>query len=189
MPSWPSRLLLGTSAPSNTFSGPGSPGPESPRKHGQHKTTSRGEAPTSAPKNASSGPNRDRPVIHGRSLSHPFTSCLNEDRPANRRVKGRDEFDGLENMGEDPSILPGIPREHILAGQTGSLQHGEKELATGKCATCGLLVRWPKNVDVFRCSVCLMVNDLKSASHREKIMGPELARKGKLCRQSSRYIV
>lgn len=197
MPSWPSRLLLGTSAPSSTHPAPCSPGHESPpRRHGQHKTTSRLEAPMSAPTNDSSSSSPNRPVIHGRSLSHPFTTRLNDDRGTNRRVKGRDEFDGIKNIGDNTSgFSSGFSRDHMFAGQNGSLQHGETELVTGKCATCGSLVRWPKNVDVFRCSVCLMVNDLSpaskaklaanaaadsTASYRKKDMGAGLACKGGL---------
>lgn len=43
-------------------------------------------------------------------------------------------------------------------------QQGNNGLMTGKCATCGSLVRWPRHLHVFRCTVCLMVNHLKLAS-------------------------
>lgn len=43
-------------------------------------------------------------------------------------------------------------------------QQGNTGLMTGKCATCGSLVRWPRHLHVFRCTVCLMVNHLKSTS-------------------------
>ena len=166
MPSWPSRLLHGTSAPSNTNRAPQSRGLESPpRKQGQHKTISCRDAPISASMNASSSPSRNRPITHGRSLSHPFTSRLDEDRRTNKRVKSRDEIEGLDAAGDENSdISTGFSRDHTFAGQAASLQHSDKELRSGKCATCGLLMRWPKNVDVFRCTICLMVNDLSSAS-------------------------
>lgn len=48
-----------------------------------------------------------------------------------------------------------------MAANGTSLQNGEKDLVTGKCITCNSLVRWPRHLDVFRCTVCLMVNDLK----------------------------
>lgn len=202
MPSWSSRLLLGTSAPSNTSSAQRSPGLESPlRKHSQPKTRSRPEAPISDSAELSSSSIRNRPIVHGRSLSHPFTSSLHEDRRTNKRVQGRDEFDGLDTTGDENSgIPPGLSRDHMLPGQTGSLQHAGKELVTGKCATCGSLVRWPKDINVFRCIICLMVNDLSPASKakpaanaltkpnilsQEKVLGPATARKGTLCRHSS----
>ena len=202
MPSWSSRLLLGTSAPSNTSSAQRSPGLESPlRKHSQPKQTSRPKAPISASAELSSSPIHSRPIIHGRSLSHPFTSSLHDDRRINNTVQGRDEFDGLDTTGDgNSSIPPGVSRDHVFPGQTGSLQHAGKELVTGKCATCGSLVRWPKDVDVFRCTICLMVNDLSPASNvkiaadalanptalsREQVVGPATAPKGTLCRHSS----
>jgi E3 ubiquitin-protein ligase HECTD2 len=37
----------------------------------------------------------------------------------------------------------------------------EKDLVTGKCMTCDSMVRWPKNLHVFRCTVCMTINDLK----------------------------
>jgi E3 ubiquitin-protein ligase HECTD2 len=35
-----------------------------------------------------------------------------------------------------------------------------KEMVTGKCMTCDSLVRWPRELSVFRCTVCLTINDL-----------------------------
>lgn len=48
--------------------------------------------------------------------------------------------------------------------QTTPTQQGNSELMTGNCATYGSLVRWPLYLNVFRCTVCLMVNHLKSTS-------------------------
>ena len=38
------------------------------------------------------------------------------------------------------------------------------ELRIGKCATCNSTVRWPRHLGVYRCTACLMINDLKSES-------------------------
>ena len=51
-------------------------------------------------------------------------------------------------------------KDQVTANLT-SAQNEEKEFVTGKCATCDSLVRWPRHLDVFRCTMCLMVNDLK----------------------------
>lgn len=48
--------------------------------------------------------------------------------------------------------------------QTMPSQQENTGLITGKCATCGSSVRWPRHLHVFRCTVCLMVNHLKLAS-------------------------
>ena len=52
----------------------------------------------------------------------------------------------------------------MASANGGPSQYGEKDLVTGKCLTCDSLVRWPRQLDVFRCTVCLMVNDLKPAT-------------------------
>ncbi|KAL8694400.1 MAG: hypothetical protein Q9218_000966 [Villophora microphyllina] len=38
-----------------------------------------------------------------------------------------------------------------------------KEMETGHCATCGSTVKWPKHLSVFRCTICLMVNDIRQS--------------------------
>ena len=48
--------------------------------------------------------------------------------------------------------------------QTKPTQQGNSELMTGNYATYGSLVRWPLYLNAFRCTVCLMVNHLKSTS-------------------------
>ena len=45
-----------------------------------------------------------------------------------------------------------------------STQQENTELVTGKCETCGSLLRWPRHLNLFRCTVCLMVNHVKSKS-------------------------
>ena len=189
MPSWPSRLLLGASAPSHD-----SPAPPSlecpPHKHGQQKMTSRREAPISASTPTSSSSSRNRPVIHSRSLSHPFTSSLSEDRRAHHRLKGRNGCDGVETTTDGSwGISSTLPKAQISTSQSGPLQHAEKELVTGKCATCGSLVRWPKDADVFRCTICLMVSDLSPASKATLAAdAPEITAdlsRGKLTRPAS----
>lgn len=46
--------------------------------------------------------------------------------------------------------------------RTKPTQQENTELVTGKCATCGSLLRWPRHLNLFRCTVCLMVNQVKS---------------------------
>ena len=65
-------------------------------------------------------------------------------------------------------------------------QNDEKDFVTGKCATCDSLVRWPRHLDVYRCTVCLMVNDLKQGARltmegreaERPSTKPDLPRKG-----------
>ncbi len=36
-----------------------------------------------------------------------------------------------------------------------------KDFVTGTCMTCGSLVRWPRELLLFRCTICLTINDLE----------------------------
>lgn len=40
-------------------------------------------------------------------------------------------------------------------------QPTDTDLTTGHCMTCDSMVRWPKDLKAFRCTICLMINDLK----------------------------
>jgi len=40
-------------------------------------------------------------------------------------------------------------------------QSTDTDLTTGHCMTCDSMVRWPKDLKAFRCTICLMINDLK----------------------------
>lgn len=35
------------------------------------------------------------------------------------------------------------------------------DMVTGKCLTCNSACRWPRNVQMYRCTICLTVNDLE----------------------------
>lgn len=54
---------------------------------------------------------------------------------------------------------------------------GAEDFATGRCLTCSTMMRWPKNLSTFRCTECLMVNDLEVPGDNGK---PAVPRKGML---------
>lgn len=71
----------------------------------------------------------------------------------------------MENVIDAKTLLVGSPGT-LVTDQVGfsrldSAHTEEVEMTSGKCATCDCQVRWPRHLDVFRCTVCLMVNDLK----------------------------
>ena len=160
MPSWSSRLHLGSPSASKSGPVPRSQGPRSPT---DGRTPNGGiiQEPPLIGVPVLTGPGL--PIRHGpprahhsRSLSHPFTSRAEDfdvDDDFNIRHDGlfvSEEPSSYNKQNEQASSMPGV------------LAHpGEKDLIAGKCATCGSLVRWPRHLDVFRCTVCLMVNDLK----------------------------
>lgn len=36
----------------------------------------------------------------------------------------------------------------------------DKDFTSGNCMTCGALSRWPKGLRVFKCTLCVTINDL-----------------------------
>jgi E3 ubiquitin-protein ligase HECTD2 len=107
--------------------------------------------PNEAQRNTGGNPARPtRTVSHGRSISHPFPSLFSS------KKKRQDESGGLESTDDDSGSSP-IRSQH--SGRQS--KSPDKDLTTGKCMTCDSMVRWPKNLQVFRCTVCLTINDLK----------------------------
>ena len=163
MPSWPTRLFLGSSTTNN------------PPSHGQQVNESvcrdrrlRGAAQPATPRRspplpASNNPHGSwvprRASQHGRSISHPFPSIFGSGKKRNT-----EEEEG-ENVVDAKTLLAGPPGSYTadLMGSTrpGPAHTEEFELISGKCATCDSQVRWPRHLDVFRCTVCLMINDQK----------------------------
>ena len=69
--------------------------------------------------------------------------------------------DTLNKLNKTSLIPIGLASKDQVATNGTCLQKGEKHFVTGKCSTCDSRVRWPRHLDMFRCTVCLMVNDLK----------------------------
>ncbi|RCI17370.1 hypothetical protein L249_2402 [Ophiocordyceps polyrhachis-furcata BCC 54312] len=102
---------------------------------------------------------------HSRSMSNPFPSLFNS-------KKKRQDSTPLpspsclelecEGGGGGPAMPAQSPRKHKRAGPFGS-----KDFATGNCMTCASLVKWPKELNVFKCTICATVNDLVPAQKKE----------------------
>ncbi len=105
---------------------------------------------------------------HSRSHSHPIVSLFNGLINSHRVDEAEGEGDILNGPFPANPLSAGKLLNASMASSApnGSAQIGEKDLITGRCATCDSLVRWPKYLDVFRCTVCLMVNELKPVSAR-----------------------
>ncbi|KAH8706683.1 hypothetical protein BGZ61DRAFT_350034 [Ilyonectria robusta] len=95
---------------------------------------------------------------HSRSMSQPFPSLF-----SGKKKKRQSSVGGLPpDLGfvDDDAVLPPPPRPttktHTRGGPAGS-----KDFATGNCMTCGSLVRWPRDLKVFKCTICMTVNDLE----------------------------
>ena len=169
MPSWPTRRLHGT--PTSNHAAPNSDPPRSesrshPVQHNHHQQyPSLHGVPVLDPDDVASTSSPGKTPRHGRSLSHPFPSIFGVGKKSDKKGEETIDFDDTDSQEEyGPPMSPsfsGSPGGAIL--NRGFTPPVEQDLATGKCATCGSLVRWPRNLVSFRCTVCLMVNDLKPA--------------------------
>jgi E3 ubiquitin-protein ligase HECTD2 len=98
---------------------------------------------------------------HSRSMSHPFPSLFSSKRKKN--VEADNEFgqdDHIDNR--DDSHKPYSSTSQ--AATSSRIPPATPDFATGNCMTCANLVRWPKELQVFRCTKCLTINDLRPFS-------------------------
>lgn len=94
----------------------------------------------------------------GRSCSPHLLPSLANDDGATKARGGNLYVCDLSELRPLPVITLSAPIRTMPS------QQAIDGLMTGKCATCGSLVRWPRHLYVFRCTACLMVNHLKLAS-------------------------
>ncbi|KAI1119920.1 hypothetical protein F5Y10DRAFT_259368 [Nemania abortiva] len=101
---------------------------------------------------------------HARSMSHPFPSLFSKKK---KNVPADNEPDFDDDVGGYDSHTR-IYSTSSQAANTSRAVPGPAEFAAGNCMTCAGLVRWPKDHQVFRCTRCLTINDIKPfipASH------------------------
>lgn len=92
------------------------------------------------------------PSRHGRSVSHPFPALFSGKK---KRTVPLIADDGTTPFDlTDDGILRTTPHQNAS-------RVPDKDLAVGHCMTCNSTVKWPKELVVFRCSVCMTINDLK----------------------------
>lgn len=171
MPPWSSRLL---SPNARTEGGPtpgegASTSPARPRPRISESDIlenaygiPRLPPPSSASYGASSASKPRRTTSHGRSMSHPFPSLFSS------KKKNQDDSAkaaALESTDED-RVSPAAARGILYPAPKQKVP--DKDLLTGKCMTCDSMVRWPKELLVFRCTVCLTINDLKPTTLEQR---------------------
>ncbi|KAK7417176.1 putative E3 ubiquitin-protein ligase [Neonectria punicea] len=110
---------------------------------------------------SSSRPSRSHRPQHSRSMSQPFPSLFSGKKKKRQSSVGGPPPD--LGFADDDGALPTPPppmrpttKTHTRSGPAGS-----KDFATGNCMTCGSLVRWPRELKVFKCTICMTVNDLE----------------------------
>ncbi|KUJ18244.1 HECT-domain-containing protein [Mollisia scopiformis] len=187
MPPWSSRLLPGSSrnelGPNPVNSNATSPG-RSRLTETEILDNAFGIPSLPPPPHASFGAsNTSRPTrtpSHGRSMSHPFPSLFSGKKKRQGESAGAIEFES----GDDDTVPPSTARDHVQSPMAKKV--ADKDLMTGKCMTCDSMVRWPKDLKVFRCTVCLTINDLvpvilearRGDGHRAPIPLKSLVRPG-----------
>ena len=102
-------------------------------------------------------PSRPSRPAHGRSMSNPFPSLFS----GKKKKKGRsiDPVSDSDSSGEDGQGLRA--RGKAQQRPRGHTPSGSRDFTTGQCMTCGSLVRWPKDLLVFKCTICLTINDIQ----------------------------
>uniref|UniRef100_A0A093UTG2 HECT-type E3 ubiquitin transferase n=1 Tax=Talaromyces marneffei PM1 TaxID=1077442 RepID=A0A093UTG2_TALMA len=167
MPTWPSRILPSTSSPSSNSNPVHAPPPPS-STHRNPIDINRSAIiaidynvpillPTGAPAataNTSTSASRNRRRTHARSISQPFPSLMNPNAPRKLDKKPTKRDFGLDldfDFEDDGAAAVGLDQT----------RNASDDMVTGKCIACNSTCRWPRNVQVFRCTICLTVNDLE----------------------------
>ena len=99
-------------------------------------------------------------IVHSRSFSHPFPSLFGG-KKADKKATLRAEDNIIDTTDDDASIYEGRSNGAVQSPSRRVSQKGSKEPVTGKCMTCDSTVRWPQGLKVFRCTICLTINDLE----------------------------
>ena len=117
-----------------------------------------------------------RPARHGRSLSHPFPSLFSSKKKRQNSTSrlGESDSDSGDDFNPTARQKPRLPANSHRDGMATS----SREFATGNCMTCGSLVRWPRDLKVFKCTICLTINDLQVNADGKKTDDSRLPRGG-----------
>lgn len=99
---------------------------------------------------------------HRRSMSHPFPSLFSSKKKKTYQMyAGDSESETVDEAGYAPKLGTIRPPTQQPRGHRNVPSTGNKDYSTGNCMTCGSLVRWPRELSVFKCTICLTVNDLQ----------------------------
>lgn len=109
------------------------------------------------------GRNGQQPLGRGRSISHSYPSTPHGKKQDLGYHTAMESDPGDSNNRATFSAL--TPQSPLKSGASKSAKAQQnRDLTTGKCMTCDSMVRWPKELAVFRCSVCVTINDLTPIS-------------------------
>ncbi|KAI8247107.1 putative E3 ubiquitin-protein ligase [Colletotrichum sp. SAR 10_77] len=105
-------------------------------------------------------------------MSHPFPALFSKKkRPEPTTYETDSDSDDAPVMTKPLGNTQ--KNTHKRGGANGSRDGGSRDFATGNCMTCGSLVRWPRDLRVFKCTVCLTINDLPPDQQARANAGPK----------------
>ncbi|KAJ4385120.1 putative E3 ubiquitin-protein ligase [Neurospora sp. IMI 360204] len=102
-----------------------------------------------------------RPPAHRRSMSHPFPSLFSSKK---KKPDQMHAGDSEAETADEAGYAPKLGTIKSVRGHRNVPSTGNKDYGTGSCMTCGSLVRWPKELTVFKCTICVTINDLQPPS-------------------------
>ena len=178
MPPWPTRLPPSPPAASNSSLRPTSRGLRAPpfQSHqiDQYQDPPLLGVPVLALDSIAPSISSQRPR-HERSHSHPFPSIFGSGKRTDRKAEVDLQDDTIDDFHDSSVLSPGLAFKGYMASENGvPQQYAENDLVTGKCSTCDSVMRWPRHIHMFRCTVCLMINDLKPLTgSAEKLHAPK----------------
>lgn len=98
-------------------------------------------------------------------MSHPFPSLFSSKRKTAQKNPSPDDFDSdsdsdAEMLGLGPGSKQRRPTQPAGPSKVNGRPSTDKDFASGNCMTCGAMSRWPKGLKVFKCTLCMTINDL-----------------------------
>ncbi|KAF2458675.1 hypothetical protein BDY21DRAFT_341019 [Lineolata rhizophorae] len=178
MPPWSSRHLLPSSqldpsaanAPSTHRNARLAPRPDQDPRHGassQHLNDYQAAFPTLHPpqtqqeRAAAMQPSTPRNRPHARSFSHTFPALFGVGRRKSSKNIHADFVDDSSSDDEiearDTQVSSNSPQKRAPGGS----KQEDSDMTIGNCMVCDSRISWPKGKNVFRCTVCVTINDLE----------------------------
>lgn len=103
-----------------------------------------------------------RPALHTRSISHPFPSLFStKKKKAGRAANRHSDSDSADEVADMSNFAT---KNQQRAPNNQGAASGSQEFTTGNCMTCGSFVRWPRDLSIFKCTICLTINDLQPST-------------------------
>lgn len=88
---------------------------------------------------------------HSRSMSHPFPALFSSKKSRKQNSPDDTTDDDAARHGHSTFLSSMAPKKP---------HRGPADFINGNCMTCSGKVRWPKDLNVFRCTICATINDL-----------------------------